>query len=90
MNEVPTPNPQTPQAEPAKPYKYRGAGTCGCHRCHLEGIGWPILIITVGGLFLTAQLLPGVGFRHLWPVILIVLGVLKLLEHTASTEGHRG
>jgi hypothetical protein len=49
-----------------------------------------VLLITLGVLFLLPQFIPGLHFRHLWPVLLIVIGLLKLLESTASIDRHRG
>jgi len=49
-----------------------------------------VLLITLGVLFLLPQFIDGLHFRHLWPVLLIVIGVMKLLESTTSVEGHRG
>jgi len=49
-----------------------------------------VLLITLGVLFLLPQFFDDLHFRHLWPLLLIVIGVMKLLESTASTEGHRG
>jgi len=50
----------------------------------------PAVLITIGVLFLIGQ----VGWRHgfwdLWPVILLVIGAIKLAESLASTEGHVG
>lgn len=84
MSDSPAPTP------PPAPYKYRGPGTCACDRCRMQGLGWPVILIAVGAIFLLGQFIPGLGIRQLWPVILIVIGVMQLLEHTASIEGHRG
>jgi len=46
-------------------------------------------MITLGGLFLADQLIAAVRFRHLWPIILIVIGLLRLAAYAASAEGHR-
>lgn len=44
-----------------------------------QAIRGPILLITVGVLFAMqqSQVLP---FSHTWPLIIIVIGVLKLIE----------
>lgn len=46
------------------------------------------MLITLGVLFLIAQFTRW-DFRDLWPVILIVLGVLKAVEYAAPMTGHR-
>lgn len=63
---------------------------CDCPRCRARGLMGPVLIITVGALFLLAEFLPRYHFRDLWPVILIVVGIVKLLEYSAPLTGHRG
>ncbi|MEE9236028.1 MAG: DUF5668 domain-containing protein [Candidatus Acidoferrales bacterium] len=88
MSEGATPSPQPPAPAPAPPYRFQG--TCSCARCRCRGLLGPIVLITVGAVFLAGQLLHSVGFGELWPIILIVIGVVKLLESTASIEGHRG
>ena len=62
---------------------------CPCSRCRLRGFLGPTVLITVGAIFLASELIERIEFRDWWPVILIVIGVMKLLEHTASAEGHR-
>ena len=80
---------QPPVPTGPAPYKYQGGG-CFCARCRCRGLTWPVLLITLGVLFLLPQFFDDLHFRHLWPLLLIVIGVMKLLESTASTEGHRG
>jgi hypothetical protein len=63
---------------------------CTCTRCRLDGVTGPIMLITIGGIFLSGQLGLGVSAWRLWPVLLIVLGLLKILQALASTEGHQG
>lgn len=84
--------PATPQPQPppqAPPYRYRG-GACSCARCRCRGLMGPVILITLGVLFLLPQFFHRVNFGDLWPIILIVIGVVKLLESSASTEGHVG
>jgi hypothetical protein len=44
------------------------------------GLVGPVVLITVGTLILLDRWLPDYSFHRLWPVILIVIGVVKLLE----------
>jgi len=85
MSEGPMPAPGQPQG----PYRYRG-GACSCGRCRIRGLRAPVILITIGVLFLLQQFFYQIHFRNLWPIILIVIGIVMLLESTASTEGHRG
>jgi cell wall-active antibiotic response 4TMS protein YvqF len=49
---------------------------------HARRIMGPIILITVGLLFLLDELFPyrGWGIGHTWPVILVVIGAVKILE----------
>jgi hypothetical protein len=49
----------------------------------------PALLITIGVLFLIQQLHGGYGFGRTWPVILLVIGAIKLAEAVSSSEGHK-
>jgi hypothetical protein len=42
----------------------------------------PLLLIVIGVLFLLNNMYPGVlQFRKMWPVILIVIGLAKVIEY---------
>jgi hypothetical protein len=62
--------------------------TCNCARCRIRGLMGPAIIITIGVIFLVGQYSWDFSAGRLWPVIFIVIGVVKLLSDTASTEGH--
>ena len=48
-----------------------------------QRITGPVMLITVGGLWLLSTLdTPHLGFGHTWPVILLVLGILKLVQRS--------
>ena len=40
----------------------------------------PVFLIAVGLVFLIAEFVPELGLRKTWPVLLVVVGVLKLLD----------
>lgn len=40
----------------------------------------PVLLITLGILFLLNQMVPHWGFEHTWPILLIEFGVLQLVD----------
>ena len=89
MSEGPTPTPTPqPQPPPQQPYRRR-RNYCGCERCTRRSLMGPAILITLGVLFMISELTWRVIFSDLWPVILIVIGVIKLLEFSASTEGHK-
>lgn len=62
--------------------------SCSCARCRAHGLMGPAILITVGLLFFIGQISWNYSFDRTWPVILIVIGVVKLLSDTVSTEGH--
>jgi len=61
---------------------------CACMRCRMAGLMWPAILITLGILFLIAEYSNRYSFADLWPILLIVIGAVKLIEATASSEGH--
>lgn len=63
---------------------------CRCARCRIHGLMGPAILITIGVLFLIEQTTWRFGFWQTWPVILLVIGAIKLGEALASTEGHIG
>lgn len=61
---------------------------CGCAYCRTRGLMGPAVLITVGVLFFIGQYSWQFGFDRTWPILVIVIGAVKLLSDTASTEGH--
>jgi hypothetical protein len=48
----------------------------------------PLLLIVIGVLFLLNNMYPGVfRFGKMWPVILIVIGLAKIIEYLQGTKG---
>lgn len=78
--------PPTPPSPPAQPY--RRSKVCVCARCRMGGLLGPVVLITVGVLLMMGQW-TRYDFGDLWPVLLIVIGAVKLIESTSSTEGHQ-
>jgi LiaI-LiaF-like transmembrane region len=50
------------------------------HTSRRASLMGPVVLITLGAMFLLAQFLPGWGIGRTWPALLIVIGVLKLVE----------
>ncbi len=69
-------------------YKYNSS--CPCARCRAHGYMGPVVLITIGVLFLLDQMghASWMEFGYTWPALLIVIGLVMLLSHTASIEGH--
>ena len=60
---------------------------CQCPRCRSCRLMGPAVLVTIGFLFLF-ETLGRVGFHRSWPILLLVIGGVKLFQSTSSTEGH--
>lgn len=63
---------------------------CPCAQCRIRSLVGPFVLITVGTLFALDHIWNRWSFGDTWPVILIVIGIVKIFERIASTEGHGG
>jgi len=66
---------------------YRRNRACSCARCRCSGFLWPVVLITVGVLFLIDQY-TRYGIGRTWPVFLIVLGIALFWQRRAPATGH--
>jgi hypothetical protein len=66
---------------------FRTNPRCGCPRCRLRGLMGPTVLVTLG-ILLLLQTLDVVNFAKTLPILLIVIGIVMVLQRTASTEGH--
>jgi hypothetical protein len=62
---------------------------CNCGQCRMRALMAPVMLITIGVLFLISQY-SMYSFGQLWPVILISAGAVKVAESLSSSEGHVG
>ena len=60
---------------------------CNCAHCRVSCLMGPLMLITVGAIFLAAQY-TRFGMSDLWPLFLIVPGIILLAQSFASKEGH--
>jgi Domain of unknown function (DUF5668)/B-box zinc finger len=66
-----------------------GCTGCQCARCRSRRLMGPAMLLTIGVLLQLETLHVGnFGFGRTWPVILLVVGAVKLLQGSASTERH--
>jgi len=65
------------------------ATRCGCPYCRVKGLVGPVMVIAVGVVFLAAEY-SRYSFADLWPILLIVLGVLLVVQALAPKQGHIG
>ncbi len=40
----------------------------------------PVLLVSVGVLFLLSEFVPGLGIEKTWPVLLVEVGLVRLIE----------
>jgi hypothetical protein len=62
---------------------------CQCERCRTRKLMAPAMLVTIGFLLLLDSA-GSIGFHRTWPAILLVIGVVKLVQSNASSEGHTG
>jgi len=62
---------------------------CTCARCRMRGLMGPLMLIATGTIFLLGRF-TSVGFIRLWPLLLIIAGIVIWLQSAASSAGHTG
>jgi hypothetical protein len=62
---------------------------CPCAHCRMRGLMGPVVLITVGVLFLLGSY-TRYEFFDLWPILLIVIGAVLVGQSLVSREGHIG
>ncbi len=67
---------------------YERRESCTCERCRIAGYMGPAVLITLGVLFLIDEF-THFGFGQTWPLLLVVIGLVRMLQWTAPTTGHR-
>lgn len=60
---------------------------CYCARCRCRGLMGPVVLITLGVLFLLGEWTRW-DFARTWPILLIAIGVVKVLGSSADENGH--
>lgn len=62
---------------------------CACQCCTINSLMGPVIITTIGILFLLSELRGDyLSFGNTWPVILVVIGLVKLASALAPRTGH--
>jgi len=65
----------------------RRSTLCPCVRCQTGRMTGPVVLLTLGVLFLLDQW-TDINFNRTFPALLIAIGAVKLLQAAGSTEGH--
>jgi hypothetical protein len=66
---------------------WRNNPACDCSRCRHGGLMGPAVLVTLGVLLLLSTW-HVVSFGRTWPVLLIVIGAVRVLWYAAGTSGH--
>ncbi|MBZ5566227.1 MAG: DUF5668 domain-containing protein [Acidobacteriia bacterium] len=56
-------------------------------RCRSRGLMGPVVLVTLGVLFMLNEF-DVASFHRTWPVLLIVIGLVKVLAGNLDTAGH--
>jgi hypothetical protein len=67
----------------------RARQSCGCGRCVSRSLMGPAMVLTTGILFLLDSM-DIAGLHRTWPAWILVVGIVKLLQSSASSVGHVG
>lgn len=62
---------------------------CKCQRCSIRSLMGPVVVTTIGILFLLSEM--GSGYFHIghtYPVLFIVIGIILLASALAPMDGH--
>lgn len=67
--------------------RHQSEGACGCPRCRARCLMGPAILVSIGALALLSEF-ELASFHYTWPVILIVIGAVKILQSNAPGTGH--
>jgi hypothetical protein len=64
---------------------------CPCPQCRTRNLMGPAVLVSIGVILaLDSRDFAGLNWERTWPAILLVIGVVKLLQSSASSAGHVG
>jgi len=66
---------------------YQSNRACSCSRCRCRGLMGPVVLVTLGVLFLLSEFHVA-QFHRTWPILLIAIGVVSVLSSSADVSGH--
>jgi len=64
---------------------YQPNPACRCGRCSTRGLMGPAVLVTLGLLFLAGNM-THYGFERTWPIVLIVIGAIKVIRYVIPDE----
>ena len=69
----------------------RSRRICTCGRCSTRWLMGPAMVLTTGVLLLLQSLdIRNAGLDHTWPAWILVVGIVKMIQSSASSAGHVG
>lgn len=73
--------------------RYLPNPVCRCIRCRARGIMGPAILIVLGIMLLLDNVadeidLRQLNFHHTWPLLLIIIGLVKIFQSNAPTDDH--
>src|ERR1700676_4314953 len=66
---------------------YQSNPACSCSLCRTRGLMGPAVLVTLGLLFLLANMVD-YPFERTWPILLIVIGAIKVVRYVIPDSGH--
>lgn len=66
---------------------YQPNPACSCGRCSTRGLMGPAVLVTLGLLFLMENM-SDYPLQRTWPIMLIVIGAIKLARYVIPDSGH--
>jgi hypothetical protein len=66
---------------------YQPNPACRCGRCSTRGLMGPAVLVTLGLLFLMANM-TDYPFERTWPILLIVIGAVKVVRYVMPDREH--
>lgn len=60
---------------------------CYCDRCRMRGLMGPAVLVTIGVLSLLESV-SRFGWHRTWPILILVIGIVKLMQSNASGANH--
>jgi hypothetical protein len=61
---------------------------CTCDHCRMQSLMGPAVLITIGTLSLLDSV-SSYGWHRTWPIFILVIGIVKLLQSNAPWTGHK-
>ncbi len=75
-----------PPIVPPPPTPPEKSAACNCAHCRSRHLMGPVVLIALGVLLALQTVWHRWRFEHTWPVLLIVIGLVKLIQHLTPAD----